>query len=268
MVPSAPPNWRLPRGVPRGLWDYFHSAHIAEDYDDYFAFNSLFEMDGAVLAREFDPLGTVVDLGCGTGRALVPLVRRGHRGIAVDLSQHMLEIVQEKMLAEDLAIECVLANLVELDGLRDAAADYAMCMFSTLGMIRGRTNRRQVLRHACRILKPGGKLVIHIHNFWFNLFDPGGPWWVLKSLARAAYDREFELGDKFFPYRGIPSMFLHVFRRGELTRDLHQAGFASQRWILLDTQRRFPLPWPWLLGRVRANGWIVVCEKPPEISTG
>ena len=68
------PTWQLPPGVSRGLWDYVHTPHIADDYDDYFAFNSLFETDGAVLNRHFDRPGLVADLGCGTGRALVPLV--------------------------------------------------------------------------------------------------------------------------------------------------------------------------------------------------
>jgi len=42
------PAWQLPPGVSRGLWDYVHAPHIADDYDDYFALNSLFETDGAV----------------------------------------------------------------------------------------------------------------------------------------------------------------------------------------------------------------------------
>ena len=47
------------------------------------------------------------------------------------------------------------ANLVELDGVRDKSLDGAICLFSTLGMIRGRKNRRRVLDHAQRILRPG-----------------------------------------------------------------------------------------------------------------
>ena len=40
----------------------------------------------------------------------------------------------------------------ELEGLADEAVDYAVCLFSTLGMVRGRENRRRILAHACRIL--------------------------------------------------------------------------------------------------------------------
>jgi SAM-dependent methyltransferase len=247
--------------VPRGLWDYFQSPEIASTYDDYFAHNSLFQFDEHLLLETFREPGLVVDLGSGTGRALVPLARAGHRGLAVDLSQPMLRIVRQKAAAENLPIDCLRTNLVQLDALRDAVADYAICMFSTLGMIRGRENREQVVRHAHRILKPGGRFVLHAHNVWFNLYDPGGPWWVLKSLFASAARKEVEFGDKFFPYRGIPSMFLHVFRRGELTGLLRRGGFRIERIVPLDVVRRHPLPRPWLFGRLRANGWIIVCQK-------
>jgi SAM-dependent methyltransferase len=253
------PTWQLPPGVSRGLWDYVHTPHIADDYDDYFAFNSLFETDASVLQRHFNPPGLVADLGCGTGRAIVPLVHSGHRGLAIDLSEHMLRVVQAKADEEGLPIECVRANLVELDAIADRSVDYAMCLFSTLGMIRGRTNRRRVLSHARRILKPGGRFVLHVHNYWFNLRDPDGPWWVLTNLVRAGLRRDVEIGDRWYPYRGLPSMFLHVFRWRELAADLHAVGFHIIEQTALDAPRREPLRRPWLLGPLRTNGWIVTC---------
>ncbi len=260
------PHWKLPPGVSHGTWEYLHRASIADDYDDYFAHNSLFEFDQRLLAEEFQPPGLVADLGCGTGRALVPLCREGHSGLAIDLSAHMLRIVREKAEAEDLDIECLESNLVDIspDLVASDTVDYAMCMFSTLGMIKGHANRLAALRAAYRILRPGGKLVVHVHNFWFNLRDPGGPWWVLRSLVTGPFRREMDVGDKFFPYRGVPDMFLHVFRPGELRRLVRRPGFRILRWIPLEVTRRHPLPHPWLLGGLRANGWIVVLEKPAD----
>jgi SAM-dependent methyltransferase len=134
-------------------------------------------------------------------------------------------------------------------------------MFSTLGMVRGRQNRLQVLRHTHRLLKPGGKFVLHVHNRWYNLFDPQGRGWLLQNLFGAVMRRNQEPGDKFFDYRGIPNMFLHVFTRRELKADLTAAGFRIVEFIALDTRRRHALRHSWLLGRLRANGWIVVCLR-------
>jgi SAM-dependent methyltransferase len=172
----------------------------------------------------------------------------------------MLRVVQEKADEEGLAIECVRANLVELDTIADQSVDYAMCLFSTLGMIRGRENRRAFLRHAQRILKPGGRFVLHVHNYWFNLRDPDGPWWVVSNLIKAGLRRDVEIGDRWYPYRGLPSMFLHVFRWRELRADLHDASFRIIERIALDAPRRAPLRRPWLFAPLRTNGWIVTCE--------
>ncbi|MBX3426426.1 MAG: class I SAM-dependent methyltransferase [Pirellulales bacterium] len=258
MPSSDRPSWQLPAGVPRGTWDYVHAPQIAEGYDAEFEFNTLFETDQRVLAEAFDRPGLVADLGCGTGRALVPLVRGGHRGLAIDLSLHMLRIVREKSATESLPIDCLLANLVELDAVRDASVDWAMCLFSTLGMIRGRANRRQALRHMRRILRPGGRLVLHVHNYWFNLRDPDGPWWLVKNVCTAPWSGAVEVGDKWFPYRGLPSMYLHVFRWRELAADLTAAGFRIERRLRLDAARRHELTRPWLFPALRTNGWIVV----------
>lgn len=115
--------------------------------------------------RNYCGAGDVVaDLGCGTGRALVTLARHGYRGLAIDLPKKMLEVVRVKTFDGNLPIQCVQADWVELDGVADAR-----------GMIRGRENRVAALQHTRRILKPGGPFVIHVHNNWYKLWDPGGP---------------------------------------------------------------------------------------------
>src|SRR4029077_12342721 len=110
--PNHRPSWQLPPGVTRAMWEYARAEHIARDYDEYFAQNRLFEFDEAVLARHFTQPGVVVDLGAGTGRALVPLARRGHHGIAVDLSREMLDVIGEKAVEEKLPIDRLMANMV------------------------------------------------------------------------------------------------------------------------------------------------------------
>jgi SAM-dependent methyltransferase len=128
-------------------------------------------------------------------------------------------------------------------------------------MIRGRENRLAALRNIRRILKPDGIFVLHVHNYWYNLYDPGGPWWFLKNSLQATLDRDVERGDKFFNYRGVHNMFLHVFSPGELRQALRKAGFQIRELVGLDPARVRELKNPWLFGRFRANGWIVVCGK-------
>ena len=257
---TSRPQWQLPSGVPRGVWEYTQSDHIANEYDEYFALNRLFEFDEQVLAHHFHKPGLVFDLGCGTGRALIGLARRGFPGVAVDLSSHMLGIVAEKARRENLDIQGIQANLVDLDCIADHSADYVICLFSTLGMIRGREYRQRVLQHIRRILKPGGLYVMHVHNFWYNLFDPLGRRWLVQHIREKFRHKEIEWGDKFFHFHGIAQMFLHTFTHTELQTALNQAGFKIREWIPLNTDRQRPLKCPRWFGRFRANGWIAVCE--------
>lgn len=260
MISSRKSDWQLPDGVPRGAWEYAQSRQIAEGYDESLA-DGPTPFDLQVLQERLTQPGTLVDLGCGTGRLLLPFARRGFRCLAVDLSPPMLEVVRQKAARQGLVIDRVLANLVQLDCLRDEMADYVLCMFSTLGMIRGRPNRRQVLRHMARILRPGGTLVLHVHNRWSNLWMPQGRGWLLRNLVASRFSSQVEPGDKFFAYQDVPRMFLHLYSRGELLADLRSAGLVVHEIIPLETRRRYALPQAWLLGRLRANGWIVVCGR-------
>lgn len=261
MAEANRPRRQLPQGVTRGAWRYLQAEHIAAQYDDDFAQNCLFPFDEQVLARHFSRPGLVVDLGCGTGRSLIPLARRGFCGLGVDLSLHMLRLVRQKARPDGLPIACLRANLVQLDCLRSRSADYCICMFSTLGMIHGRANRQQVLAHAHRILKSGGLLVVHVHNLWYNLRDAEGRRWLARHVLPSLFRPDLELGDKFLDYRGIRDMFLHTFTRRELLRGLSRAGFRLVELVPLHAHRNRPLPCPWFLGWLRANGWIAVCRK-------
>lgn len=262
--PPSKPAWQLPPGVTRGSLDYIESPEIAEGYDQDLADGVDLQFDEETIQQYLPVTGLVADLGCGTGRALLPLVRRGNRGLAVDLSPEMLRIVAEKAQRENLTLDYLQTNLVELDAIGDASVDHAICMFSTLGMIKGAAYRQEFLDHVWRILKPGGRFVVHVHNFWFNLFEPDGAWWIAQHLVRARFTRGMERGDKYYQYRGIPNFFLHVFSRREFARTLRQSGFQIERMIPLRMDRQGELPHAWWLGGVRASGWIALCEKPRE----
>lgn len=250
-------------GISPGTQEYFESDTIAEDYDRYFEYTSLFKFDVSILQEEIGEANgdsLVADFGCGTGRALVELGKIGHRGLAIDLSDKMLEIVQSKALEHDLTINCAKANLVDLGGFRDQCVDHGVCLFSTLGMIQGRANRQQAVEHFRRMIKPGGKLLIHVHNYWHTLRDPGGTAWILKNLWQSMWHKELERGDRTYPYRGIYNMYLHGFTRWEITRLLRKSGFRKQKVIPLNPTRMDRLEHSWFFSSLRCNGWIILCS--------
>ncbi|MEO1529121.1 MAG: methyltransferase domain-containing protein [Planctomycetota bacterium] len=229
-----PPDWLRPRGVAAGTWEYVNERTIASRYDAFVADTPLCELDQRLLAEHLGPFTaqrkqTVLDLGCGMGRHAIPLTELGCDVVAIDLSRDMLAELVAKCRSR--AIEVVVplhANLVELDGLRDEIADHAICLFSTLGMIQGRANRRQFLRHVNRPLRPGGTFVVHVHRRWAALRERGG----LRSLAHSWWQSigrgESEFGDTVYGYRGLSKMFMHRFSERELRADLTQTGWRIE----------------------------------------
>lgn len=260
--------WQLPIGVSSGTWDYAHADSIAADYDDYFREHGMFRLDQEIAARFLDDGKWVIDLGCGTGRALLPLVERIAHGVAFDLSQAMLCTVRDKSAQQSQnqsaasdKVSCVRGNLVDLSCFADASFDCAMCLFSTLGMIRGGESRQSVVQHVSRLLSPDGIFILQVHNYWAHLFDPEGPLWMLRNLIRTKVRRDVEIGDKFFLYRGIPDMYLHSFSKSELTQLLQQHGFEIEEWLPLNRRQDGRLRWASFLGSFRSSGWIVVARK-------
>ncbi len=261
------PGWKLPAGVSRATWDYLQSEHIASEYDSYFVDSSLMRLDMQVLRTRLPANSrtqeyVVADLGCGTGRVALELLPLGFRMVNVDLSPAMLREVASKIPAEyQSRSRCVSGNLVELAGaLEPASVDWCVCLFSSIGMIRGRKNRRRFLTGVRHVLKPGGAFFVHVHNRYHSLRDPGGPSWLVRSWLASYRDREAEFGDRIYSYRRLPKMFLHIYSRRELLADLRAANFTELETLPIAPRGDALLQRPRLLPSLRAGGYFAVAR--------
>jgi SAM-dependent methyltransferase len=263
------PSWRLPAGVAPGTWEYTQQESIANGYRDFIAQTPLIGLDSDLLLKILPTAAAgrsvrVVDFGCGDGRTLRTLWDTGFDVLGVDLSQPMLRRVIAEDNAGELRHKLIRANLVELNCIADAVADHAVCLFSTIGMIRGRKFRRQFLGHAARIVRPGGKLMLHVHNrdsAWRD--GPSRRIWI-KSAVAAITDRQHEFGDRTYAYRGLADMFLHTYSLRELRADLISSGWQPQEIIPLSVSGGEMLRRGRLMPSLRAGGFIAIATAPGQ----
>ena len=246
------------------LLAYVGDRAIAEEYDAYFLRNPLFACDERFVLNAVPAGSRVLDLGCGTGRHACQLARRGCRVTGVDLSAHMLRVARRKSAHLRGRVALVRADLLQLPFPEEPLFGAALLMFSILGMLAGGPARVRALREAAKRLRPGGVLLLHVHNEAFE-HSPH------RRLAARAAERLARLAGRLEPgdhlvrnYRGLPEMRLHSFRRAELLALLGEAGLRVRTLLGLSPRRERTLP-PGLPGRVlerAANGFLVEAERP------
>jgi SAM-dependent methyltransferase len=106
----------------------------------------------------------LLELGCGTGRLLIPLAEAGYRVTGVDLSPEMLRIARAKAAAAGVADR---VTLIEGD-YADAPLDESYCLAFVVmnSFLHLDTQERQLraLRHWHAHLTPGGLLLIDVFH--------------------------------------------------------------------------------------------------------
>lgn len=110
--------------------------------------------------------GHVLEIGCGTGRLLLPLAQAGHRVSGVDVSPHMLAVARAKLTGhgDEIAgrvrlVQCDVRELV-LDG----PADLAVIPVKTFAYFVDRADQVEALTRIARCLRAGGLLALDLLN--------------------------------------------------------------------------------------------------------
>lgn len=136
---------------------------FAHFYDaDYRHYDEDLGLLAELAAEQGDP---ILELGCGTGRVLVPLAAAGHTITGIDISPALLEIAQTKIRNTQYARQ---TTLVEADlrtfTLPTPDFAFAFCTSNTLMHLTTQADQLQVLRNTYAHLRDDGLLLLDLFN--------------------------------------------------------------------------------------------------------
>ena len=112
--------------------------------------------------------GPVLELGCGSGRLLLPLARAGYTITGIDNSPAMLALADVRLAQEDpevaARVRLVTADIKQAY-LTDEPHTFALVVMGVNTLMHfTEAEAGSVLRHAAKLLQPGGLLIIDMDN--------------------------------------------------------------------------------------------------------
>jgi SAM-dependent methyltransferase len=153
----------------------WEDAELASLYDAF-----PFDGDIALYRRLAETEGgKVLEVGCGTGRVLLPLVQAGGDVTGIDVSPHMLAFTRAKLDAMGEQAELVQADMRGFQ-LNSRDFDVAIIAVKSFAYLLEREDQLACLEGVRAHLRPGGVLVI-------DLLHPT-PAWIAEPLGQLRHD--------------------------------------------------------------------------------
>ena len=175
------------------------------------------------------PPARLLDVGGGPGAYAVPLARRGYRVQLVDpVRLHVAQARQAAGSGPAVAFTAVLGDARELPA--PGQSQDAVLLFGPLYHLTGAADRRQALREAWRVLRPGGRLLAMAISRFASLLDGLYRGWLDDPQFRPIVERDLADGQHRNPDPvGRPEFFTTAYFHppGGLTGEIEGAGFTA-----------------------------------------
>ena len=147
----------------RPWWESYFGADYSILYPEKDMASGEVEAPKIAAALALAPGARVVDLGCGNGRHVLALARRGYQTVGVDFSPELLQQATAARDAEGLDSQFLLADLRNLPIETLPPFDAAISLFTSFGFFSEAENEA-VARGMAAFLLPGGRLLLDLGN--------------------------------------------------------------------------------------------------------
>lgn len=143
------------------------TSPIAANLDPVIAAQGLAEDVARFREIALNGAGPALEIGCGTGRVLIPLARAGVEITGIDISEAMIEQLRRRLPNErDATRERISLHVADARQFRGATGAFATIIipFNGLSCLPDFREQQAVIANAAALLAPGGRLVIDVVN--------------------------------------------------------------------------------------------------------
>ncbi len=147
-----------------------------------------------MVCADLSPDARVLELGCGTGRLVEHVARRGYYVHGIDVSEGMIEVARRRLQKAETArteITFYDGGVLPMDDESFDAA-YAILVINLI------PEYKDSFQQIARVLRPGGTFVFNVPNL-ASVYFPAG-WYVnLRKKTRTSNTAGFRFSHWFMP---------------------------------------------------------------------
>jgi len=235
------------------IWDEFSPVKNRTEHHA-FLFNVL---------KKFSPNSTkikVLDTCLGSGLDAIPLSKKGYEVTGNEFDPNYRTSAVKNIKKEKVDIGVIDYNWLELGRYKPKSLyDVVLCVGNSICYVFGKDNQKKVIKNFCRLVRPGGLLVIDERNFQF-----------LLDHRREVLDKKEQFvathsglnkhilygGEKYYPYpvdinddmvtmglwktgkkKPISHFYFHPFKRGELL-ELLKETFGNKNVVVYSDYKK------------------------------
>lgn len=175
------------------------------------------------------PGDRVLEIGAGTGRYSHALARQGHAVDAVELVGHNIEVFRQN-IAPGETVTIAQGNALDLSAFPDCAYDITL-LLGPLYHLYSTEDKRQALREALRVTKPGG-VVFAAHVISDGcLLDEG---FQRGSISVAEYIEKGLLDRRTFAAHSEPKNLFELVRKEDIDELMSVFPVARLHYVASD----------------------------------